>query len=106
MKKKKVDRQINEQVRKLISGLSYTDLDTQTLVLHHRVVQGRGFCDLELKAFCWLDDKLRHREGTGPGRGHRDNQRAIKERSSDLPSMPHHCLFCKGLSSDGLLFTL
>ena len=76
MKKKKeeVNTQINEQVRKLISGLSYTDLDTQTLVLHHRVVQGRGFCDLELKAFCWLDDKLRHREGMGPGRGHRDNQ--------------------------------
>lgn len=85
MKKKEVNRQINEQVTKLISGFSYTALDTQTLVLHHRVAQGRGFYDLESKAFCCIDDKLGHREGKGLGRGRRDNQQAMREQDSGLP---------------------
>ena len=100
-KKKKVNRQINEQVTELISGFSCTGLDTQTLVLHHRVAQRRGFYDLELKAFCYIDDKLRRREGKGLGRGQRDNQQRGKNRPP-----ASHCLFSKGLSFDSLLFTL
>lgn len=85
MKTKEVNLQINEHVTKINQWSSYTALDTQTLVLHHRVAQGRGFYDLESKAFCCIDDKPGHREGKGLGRGRRDNQQAMREQDSGLP---------------------